>query len=106
MTLLRAMILLSDYIIPQITSYILPCTGMTHQKALNTGIIASILLVAAILTTQQQQVGAHMYEVTCCLCGIRERFTEEDEAVVHAYNHERVLTHSTSSGYFVSVNEV
>ena len=51
MTLLRAMILLSDYIIPQITSYILPCTGMTHQKALNTGIIASILLVAAILTT-------------------------------------------------------
>ena len=47
-----------------------------------------------------------MYEVTCRLCGIRERFTEEDEAVVHAYNHERVLTHSTSSGYFVSLNEV
>ena len=46
-----------------------------------------------------------MYEVTCHLCGIRERFTE-DEAVIHAYNHERVLTHSTSSGYFVSVNEV
>ena len=34
-----------------------------------------------------------MYEVTCRLCGIRERFTEKDEAVVHAYNHERVLTH-------------
>ena len=47
-----------------------------------------------------------MYEVTCRLCGIRERFVEEDEAVVHAFNHERVLTHSTSSGYFVSVNEV
>jgi hypothetical protein len=29
-----------------------------------------------------------MYEVTCRLCGIRERFTEEDEAVVHAFNHE------------------
>jgi hypothetical protein len=46
--------ILSDYIIPQITSYILPCThmyGMTHQKALKTGIIAAILLVAAILTT-------------------------------------------------------
>jgi hypothetical protein len=39
-------------------------------------------------------------------CGIRERFVEEDEAIIHAYNHERVLTHSTSSGYFVSVNEV
>ena len=46
--------ILSDYIIPQITSYILPCAhmyGMTHQKALKTGIIAAILLVAAILTT-------------------------------------------------------
>ena len=46
--------ILSDYIIPQITSYILPCIhiyGMTHQKVLKTGIIASILLVAAILTT-------------------------------------------------------
>jgi hypothetical protein len=54
MTLLRLIVLLSDYIIPQITSYILPCThmyGMTHQKALKTGIIAAILLVAAILTT-------------------------------------------------------
>ena len=49
---------------------------------------------------------AHMYEVTCLPCGIRERFSEEDEAIKHAYNHERVLTHSTSSGYFVSVNEV
>jgi hypothetical protein len=47
-----------------------------------------------------------MYEVTCLPCGIRECFVEEDEAVVHAYNHERVLTHSTSSGYFVNVNEV
>jgi hypothetical protein len=46
--------ILSDYIIPQITSYILPCIhmyGMTHQKVLKTGIIAAILLVAAILTT-------------------------------------------------------
>jgi hypothetical protein len=49
---------------------------------------------------------AHMFEVTCLPCGIRERFSEEDEAIEHAYNHERVLTHSTSSGYFVSVNEV
>ena len=49
---------------------------------------------------------AHMYEATCLPCGIRERFAEEDEAVIHAYNHERILTHSTSSGYFVSVNEV
>jgi hypothetical protein len=47
-----------------------------------------------------------MYEVTCLPYGIRERFAEEDEAVVHAYNHERISTHSTSSGYFVSVNEV
>jgi len=47
-----------------------------------------------------------MYEVTCLPCGIRERFSEEDEAITHAYNHERVLTHSTSSGYFVSVDEV
>jgi len=46
--------ILSDYIILQITSYILPYIhmyGMTHQKALKTGIIAAILLVAAILTT-------------------------------------------------------
>jgi hypothetical protein len=47
-----------------------------------------------------------MYEVTCLRCGIRERFTEEDEAVVHAYNHERMLTHSTSNGYFVNVSKV
>ena len=33
---------------------------------------------------------AYMYEVTCFPCGIRERFAEEDEAVVNAYNHERV----------------
>ena len=79
---------------------------MDCKQALKSGIIAVALLDATFLTTQQQQVGAHMYEVTCCLCGIRERFTEEDEAVVHAFNHERVLTHSTSSGYFVSVNEV
>jgi hypothetical protein len=46
------------------------------------------------------------YEVTCLPCGIRERFAEEDEAIAHAYDHERKLTHSTSSGYFVSVNEV
>jgi hypothetical protein len=39
-------------------------------------------------------------------CGIRERNAEEDEAVVNAYNHERVLTHRTFSGYFVSVDEV
>jgi hypothetical protein len=49
---------------------------------------------------------AHMYEVICLPCGIRERFAEEDEAIMHAYNHERVLTHSTSSGFFVSVDEV
>ena len=47
-----------------------------------------------------------LYEVTCLPCGLRERFEEEEEAITHAYNHERVLTHSTSSGYFVSVNEV
>jgi len=47
-----------------------------------------------------------MYEVICLPCGVRERFTEEDEAIVHAYNHERLVTHSTSSGYFVSVDKV
>jgi predicted nucleic-acid-binding Zn-ribbon protein len=47
-----------------------------------------------------------MYEVTCLTCGIRELYGKEDEAKTHAYNHERLLTHSTSSGYFVSVNEV
>jgi hypothetical protein len=47
-----------------------------------------------------------MYEVTCLPCGIREYYEEEDEAIKQAYNHERILTHSTSSDYFVSVNEV
>ena len=42
------------------------------------------------------------HEVTCLPCGIRERYDDEDET----YHHERVLTHSTSSGFFVSVNEV
>ncbi|MGH9982985.1 MAG: hypothetical protein ACRD8W_03415 [Nitrososphaeraceae archaeon] len=46
------------------------------------------------------------YEVTCLPCGIRELYDDEDEAYREAYNHERVLTHSTSSGYFVSVEEV
>lgn len=53
--------ILSDYIIPQITNYILPCIhmyGMTHQKVLKTGIIAAILLVTVILTAQQQQAQA------------------------------------------------
>ena len=53
--------ILSDYIILQITSYILPCIhmyGMTHQKVLKIGIIAVILLVTVILTTQQQPVQA------------------------------------------------
>lgn len=47
-----------------------------------------------------------MFEVACLPCGIRESYEEEDEAIMHAYEHERVLTHSTSSGYFVNVNEV
>ncbi len=47
-----------------------------------------------------------MYEVTCLPCGIRERFDDEEEAIMYAYYHERVSTHSTSSGYFVSVNKV
>jgi hypothetical protein len=46
------------------------------------------------------------YEVTCIPCGFRERFAEEDKAIAHAYDHERELIHSTSSGYFVSVDEV
>jgi hypothetical protein len=57
-------------------------------------------------STERCILRAHMFEVTCLPCGIRERFSEEDEAIEHAYNHERVLTHSTSSGYFVSVDEV
>lgn len=32
--------------------------GMTHQKALKTGIIAALLLVTVILTTQQQPIQA------------------------------------------------
>jgi hypothetical protein len=59
-----------------------------------------------VINTERCILRAHMYEVTCLPCGIRERFSEEDEAIIHAYNHERVLTHSTSSGYFVSVDEV
>ena len=50
--------ILSDYIIPQITSYILPCIhmyGMTHQKALKTGTIVAALLITVSLATQQQQ---------------------------------------------------
>jgi hypothetical protein len=61
MTILRLITILSDYIIPQITSYILPCIHMydtTHQKTLKTGIIAAILLVTVILTTQQQPIQA------------------------------------------------
>jgi len=34
---------------------------MDCKQALKSGTIAVALLVAAILTTQQQQVGAHMY---------------------------------------------
>ena len=49
---------------------------------------------------------AQMYEVSCLPCGIREYYEEEDEAITQAYNHERELTHSTSSGYFVSIGEV
>ena len=59
LSLLRLMSTLSDYIIPQITIYILPCThmyGMTHQKALKTGIIVATLLVTVSLVTQQQPV--------------------------------------------------
>jgi hypothetical protein len=47
-----------------------------------------------------------MFEVTCIPCGVREYFEEEDEAYRQAYKHERNLTHGTSSGYFVSVDEV
>jgi hypothetical protein len=47
-----------------------------------------------------------MYEITCFPCGIRERYENEDDANTQAFNHERILTHSTSSGYFVSVEEV
>lgn len=53
--------ILSDYIILQITSYILPCThiyDVAYQTALKTGIIAVILLVTVILTTQQQPIQA------------------------------------------------
>ena len=58
--------ILSDYIILQITSYILPCIhmcGMTHQKVLKIGIIAVILLVTVILTTQQQQSVQAFYSI-------------------------------------------
>jgi hypothetical protein len=50
--------ILSDYIILQITSYILPYIhmyGMTHQKALKTGTIVATLLLTVSLATQQQQ---------------------------------------------------
>jgi hypothetical protein len=47
-----------------------------------------------------------MFEVIYIPCGVQEYFEEEDEAVTEAYNHKRDLTHSTSSGYFVSVDEV
>ena len=53
--------ILSDYIILQITSYILPCTriyDVAYQTAPKTGIIAVILLVTVILTTQQQPIQA------------------------------------------------
>ena len=51
--------ILSDYIILQITSYILPCIrmyGMEYQKALKSGIIVATLLVTVSLATQQQSV--------------------------------------------------
>jgi hypothetical protein len=38
--------------------------------------------------------------------GFERYYEEEDEAYRQAYNHERNLTHSTLSGYIVSVNEV
>ena len=53
--------ILSDYIILQITSYILPCIhiyDVAYQRAPKTGIIAVILLVTVILTTQQQPIQA------------------------------------------------
>jgi hypothetical protein len=34
---------------------------MDRKKALKSGIIAVALLDAAFLTTQEQQIGAHMY---------------------------------------------
>jgi hypothetical protein len=49
---------------------------------------------------------AKLFEVTCFPCGIRERYEEETEANMEAYNHEISITHSTSSGYFVNVNEI
>ena len=53
--------ILSDYIILQITSYILPCTriyDVAYQRAPKPEIIAVILLVTVILTTQQQPIQA------------------------------------------------
>ena len=53
--------ILSDYIILQITSYILPrihTYDVAYQTAPKTGIIAVILLVTVILTTQQQSIQA------------------------------------------------
>ena len=53
--------ILSDYIILQIISYILPCIhmyGMTHQKALKTGIIVATLLLTVSLATQHQPIQA------------------------------------------------
>jgi hypothetical protein len=48
--------ILSDYIILQITSYILPCIhmyGMEYQKALKSRTIVATLLVTVRLATQQ-----------------------------------------------------
>lgn len=70
------------------------------------GLATALKYMEFVINIERCILRAHMYEVTCLPCGIRERFSEEDEAIIHAYNHERVLTHSTSSGYFVSVDEV
>ena len=68
-----------------------------------------IHFVNMIKVSDRSRCSSRRLEVTFLPCGIRETFEEEDEALVHAYNHERVptRTHSTSSsGYIVDVNEV
>jgi hypothetical protein len=63
-------------------------------------------IIAPPMKDKRGILRVQLFEITCLPCGIQERCEDEDEAIIQAYNHERNLTHSTSSGYFVSVNEV
>jgi hypothetical protein len=52
-----------------------------------------IQVVDMIKVSDRSRCSSRRIEVACLPCGIRETFEEEDEAIAHAYSHEKVHTH-------------